>query len=551
MAQYVLSLDFFLRWRLYLRRFCCVCSAHFALFDRRNIDKTISQVETRSIFGPVVSDHHGDKHLAGNCSDFPFSDILKAMTTEEQIALLTGKLNQVVAELSQTQEELCATKEELLATQEKLHVAQARIEELEKQKTPPPAFVKAKVKKPEAGEKKARKKRDAQFNRGRARMQATQHVEHRLINCPDCHLRLGGISLARLREVMDLPPPAAVEVREHQIYKGWCANCQRWHEAPVDLHDQVLGQGRIGHRLASLIATLRTVMRLPFRQIQTYLATLHGVHLSVGELVELLHRISKHVEPMVADLKEQVQTSPAIQADETGWREDGKNGYIWSVSTPEIRYYEYHHSRGSDVVKTLIGETYEGVLGSDFYAAYNIHQGLHQRCWVHFLRDVHDLKEKYPQDEALFAWAASVKALYERAVAWAESGPDPGLSPRQEQQERQAHQHVFEQQLWQVCQPYLRTAAPQRTLCERVERFLPELFVFVRVPGVPAHNNLAERSVRPLVIARKVSGGTRSPQGSQTRMSLASLFGTWSAQHLNPFYQCLAALSTKSSLGQV
>lgn len=170
---------------------------------------------------------------------------------------------------------------------------------------------------------------------------------------------------------------------------------------------------------------------------------------------------------------------------------------------------------------------------------------------MHFLRDVHDLKEKYPQDESLSAWADSVKAIYERAVTWVASGPDPTFSPHQEQQERETSQHAFEQQLWQVCQPYLRTDVPQHTLCERVERFLPELFVFVRVPGVPAYNNLAERSVRLLVITRKVSGGTRSPQGSQTRMSLASLFGTWSAQHLNPFHQCLAVLSTKSSLGQL
>ena len=112
-------------------------------------------------------------------------------------------------------------------------------------------------------------------------------------------------------------------------------------------------------------------------------------------------------------------------------------------------------------------------------------------------------------------------------------------------------QHAFEQQLWLLCQPYVRTVAPQHTLCERVERFLSELFVFVAVPGVPAHNNLAERSVRPLVIARKISGGTRSPKGSQTRMGLASLFGTWMAQHQNPFHQCLVALKMTLSLAQV
>jgi hypothetical protein len=123
------------------------------------------------------------------------------------------------------------------------------------------------------------------------------------------------------------------------------------------------------------------------------------------------------------------------------------------------------------------------------------------------------------------------------------------LSPRQQQQLRQRQQHQFEQQLWDLCQPYVRTSRRQHTLCERVERFLPELFVFVAVPGVPAHNNLAERSVRPLVVARKISGGTRSPKGSATRMGLASLFGTWIAQHLNPFQQCLVLLTSPSSLG--
>lgn len=202
-------------------------------------------------------------------------------------------------------------------------------------------------------------------------------------------------------------------------------------------------------------------------------------------------------------------------------------------------------------MKQLIGDEFAGVLGSDFYAGYNIHQGLHQRCWVHYLRDIHDLKKEWPDDEDLSTWAKAVKDLYEEAVTWAAHGPDPGLSPRQQHQARTAQQHAFEQRLWALCQPYLYTAAPQQTLCKRVEQFLPELFVFVAVPGVPAHNNLAERSVRPLVIARKISGGTRSPRGSQTRMGLASLFGTWMAQGLNPFQQCLALLTTKSSLGEV
>ena len=113
-------------------------------------------------------------------------------------------------------------------TQEQLGLALARIEELEKQKTPPPAFVKANKKKSQEQEKKARKKREAKHNRARPTSVPTQIIEHRVVNCPECDLRLGGISLARVREVIDLPPCPPVEVTHHHLYKGWCANCQKW-----------------------------------------------------------------------------------------------------------------------------------------------------------------------------------------------------------------------------------------------------------------------------------------------------------------------------------
>ncbi|MEO9057268.1 MAG: IS66 family transposase [Ktedonobacteraceae bacterium] len=439
--------------------------------------------------------------------------------------------------------------EALKQTQELLRVALARIEELEKQKSPPPAFVKADVKKPTPGEKAPRKNRAVQYNQARRRSLPTHIVEHHIAMCPQCDLRLGGISLARRREVIDLPAPTPVQITEHRIFKGWCAGCQKWQEAPVDLHREVLGQGRIGVRLASTIAYLRTSLRLPLRHIRDLLRTLHGFEISLGEIVELLHRISTHAQPGLDVLLAEIRASPAVQADETGWREDGKNGYIWSVSTPTVRYYEYHHSRAGEVIKQVIGDEFTGVLGSDFYAGYNLHQGLHQRCWVHFLRDIRDLKKLYPNDAQLWQWAKAVKQIYLRAKA--APAADPQLPLTKQHAQRVALQHAFEQELWQLCAPFVRTQALMHTLCERVERFLPELFVFVAYPGVPSDNNLAERSVRPLVIARKISGGTRSPKGSETRMALASLFGTWSAQGLNPFSQCLALLTSKSSLGQV
>src|SRR5256886_16980999 len=123
------------------------------------------------------------------------------MTAEETIASLEVQLKQALERLDEVTEQL--------------RVAQARIEELEQLKTPPPAFVKANVKKPAATKQKPRKKRDAQFNRARRRARPTQMVEHRLVACPDCHLRWGGIRLARVRDAIAIPAPPPVEARRH------------------------------------------------------------------------------------------------------------------------------------------------------------------------------------------------------------------------------------------------------------------------------------------------------------------------------------------------
>ena len=185
-----------------------------------------------------------------------------------------------------------------------------------------------------------------------------------------------------------------------------------------------------------------------------------------------------------------------------------------------------------------MGDEFEGVLVSDFYGAYNVHQGLHQRCWTHLLRDIHQLKEQYPQHQGLAEWAREAREVYDHAQAY--PGPDPQL-PETVQQSQRVKQQQYLQQLLSICKPYLDGGAPMRVLCQRVERFLPELFAFAADPRVSADNNAAERSLRPTVVSRKISGGTRSEQGSETKSVLASLFGTWRLRGCNP-YQALNSI---------
>ena len=118
--------------------------------------------------------------------------------------------------------------------------------------------------------------------------------------------------MARRRQVIDLPEPPPIEVVEHQVIKRWCSWCRRWQAPALDLHGQVLGQGRLGVRIASLVAYLRTTLRLPIRQIHTYLQTLHSLTVSVGELAALLQRVSQATRPAVDGLKAQARASPIL-----------------------------------------------------------------------------------------------------------------------------------------------------------------------------------------------------------------------------------------------
>jgi transposase len=414
-----------------------------------------------------------------------------------------------------------------------------RMAELEAKLGPPsgktvPGFVRPNRQKAE--KEGPREKREQGF--ARRREEPTRRIVHAVEFCTGCGCKLLGGSVKHTRQVLHVPVVPA-EVTEHVYLERECPQCGQANVAKVDLSGEVVGRSRVSAQTMAMIATMREVERLPIRTIQVHLATFHQFAVSMGEIVGILHLVRGKAKEMREGLIEQLRRSPVVHGDETSWREGGQNGYLWSFSSPTERYFEYRKSRSGEIVSELLGEDFEGTLVSDFYGGYNRMLGRHQRCWVHLLRDIHELKEKWPQDSDLDEWAKGVNELYHRARDWVPSHPQA-----REAQRIQA-QRGFEEELMAKCRPYLGSKRHQRVLCERIERFLPELFVFVADPRVPSDNNAAERAIRPVVISRKISGGTRSPEGSQTKGSLATIFGTWTIRGLNPFASCLSLLTTQ------
>ena len=190
-----------------------------------------------------------------------------------------------------------------------------------------------------------------------------------------------------------------------------------------------------------------------------------------------------------------------VQADETGWRQDGVNGYVWTFSTPTERYF-LRRGRHKAVVDEVLDESFSGVLVSDFYAAYNHYPGPKQRCWAHLLRDIHDLTALYPEDAKLARWAGAIHKLYAGAKAF--------VHP--EAKQRRLARLRLEEKILARCRPFLDDPlVVQGKLCRRIERFIKELLSLLL--SLPCHRTTtppSEASGTWQRVARSVVAPARS-----------------------------------------
>ena len=405
-----------------------------------------------------------------------------------------------------------------------------------------PLWVKPNIKKNNNGK---RKKRLNAFVR--MKDTPTNTVFHSHEKCPNCDGTLGKPSVAYTRQIIDIPILPAT-ITEHIIFKRYCPSCKTRFYPHPDLTSSVVGSHRIGINLMALISTMKEELRLPIEKIKDHLQVFYHLKLSKGEIVNIAHKVAFFGKSQYEEIKTNILKSNVIHADETGGRENGKNGYFWNFSNTTHQFLLYRFSRGSKIVREILGvdgKNFEGVLTTDFYAAYNEYSGFHQRCWVHYLRDIKALKEEYPKDKLLKTWAKDIYRLYETAKKY--SGPPDNIPIGLQEQMREEKEKYFKEKLSNICNQHLEKQTVFSTLNARALKYISELFTFVRFPNVLSDNNLAERSLRHLVVSRKISGGTRSPKGSETKSILASLFGTWRLQNLNPFDQTRNLLLQASS----
>jgi len=318
----------------------------------------------------------------------------------------------------------------------------------------------------------------------------------------------------------DLPPIQPL-IRRFDTQRGWCPKC---HQAVRSRHPEQTSTAtgaagsHVGPRALALAADLTHRLGLSMRQVTDLFETTFGLRLTPGAISQASQRLARLAEPAYQALKEALRTSPAVHADETGWRINGRSAWLWNFVTRSITYYAIRRSRGHGVVEEILGTFFPGVLVSDGLPTYDVVQvGGRQQCLAHLLRRAAALAETKTRGAVRFPRA--IKGLLQRAMRLKERAP--GLSPHGVAVARGRLEKDLDRLLeWKKVDP------DNERLAAHLAKHRRHLFTFLDHAAVEPTNNLAERQLRPAVVARKCSGGNRTDGGADAHAVLASVAAT-------------------------
>jgi hypothetical protein len=245
--------------------------------------------------------------------------------------------------------------------------------------------------------------------------------------------------------------------------------------------------------------------------------------MSTGVFSGMLTRTAKEFQGSYDDLGTALLSESYLHADETGWRIDGNNAWLWSFSNQDISYYLLDQSRGQKVVEDVLGKSYSGILISDFYGGYHEIACAKQKCWTHLLRELRNLRKKHPQDLEIQLYSNQLKKFFNRGISLQENHR-AGKTIEKRYQRLLSDTQKF---------AFKKPNHPElKRLSKRIIKYRDELYVFIK-SGVDATNNAAEREIRPAVLMRKMSYGNRSDRGAESQSVLMSIIRTASKRGIN------------------
>jgi len=332
---------------------------------------------------------------------------------------------------------------------------------------------------------------------------------------------------------------------EHISYPMWCEECKKIHYGPIP--PEVVKEGLFKERMTALVAYMKHVCHASFSTIRKFIRDILSIKVSRGYLRKVIEKVGNALQAPYEELLNRIPLEKTVNGDETGHKDNGNRFWTWVFKADLYVLFKIDKSRGSQVLKEVLGEEFNGVLGCDYYSSYRkymkeFHVTL-QFCLAHLIRDIRYLTGLPDRESQAYGkkLLTQVKHLFQVIHSREEMKP-----------------HEFQEALEDAKKSILKVAlqeAPSRldkngkeekkeaqNMRKRFRENGEAYFTFITTPGMDPTNNVAEQAIRFIVIDRRITQGTRSPKGRSTCERIWTVIATCALQGRSAFQFILEAV---------
>ncbi len=325
--------------------------------------------------------------------------------------------------------------------------------------------------------------------------------------------------------VEDIPDPQPIKIIKATwgYYECDCGHC--WESKPTEIPDK----GIFGKNMLTQVTLLRFDDRLPLRKVISAIERQYKTTLTSKAVYDITKRVADKATLKYEEIKKRIRRATHLHIDETKIKIQGITYWLWIFRSEKNIFFVIHKKRNKTVLDEMLGYNYKGIIICDGLSAYEEYTQFLQRCWAHILRETKEMAEKYDDAKPMHQWMKDLFAIVKKVNV--KYSPD---------ERKKLYDKCVQEMKWLIekYSSYKHLTKVVTTIKNGLD------FWFTRIihPQIEPTNNKGERSLREMVVIKKIIGTLRNEDGAEVLAKMMTLISTWRLNGQNPFYSLRAII---------
>ncbi len=323
----------------------------------------------------------------------------------------------------------------------------------------------------------------------------------------------------------EIPDPQPIKIVEAKwgVYDCKCGHY--WESKPHEIPDK----GMFGKNMLSQITLLRFDDRLPLRKTIAAIERQYQTTLTSKAVYDVTKRIADKATPQYEDIKRKIRRATHLNIDETKIKIQGKTHWLWIFRSRKNVFFVIHKKRNRTVLDEILGCKYKGIIICDGLSAYEEYTKYLQRCWAHILRETRELAKKYDDAKPMHKWMTDLFVIVKSVSI--KDPPD---------KRTKIYDKCMREMKWLI--EKFSSYSHLNKVITTIKNGLDFWFTRVLHPQIEPTNNDGERSLREIVVMKKIIGTLRNQDGADVMAKIMTLISTWRLNGQSPFYSLRAII---------